>query len=156
MLSITEKDRLETIFSENKIKKKKPTNMNQLASIIGVTRQCLYFTINSPSNASPTLLKLKDWIKKQTGIKYKNILKVYDYKVNELLKYGFKKNENGIYETEIYEKNNIKCKLIVDQNLILKLNFITEESDSELIDEILVIIFKLSKDRIVKIDLSIK
>ena len=156
MLTAYEKEKLERIFTENKIKNKKPMNFNQLANILGTTRQSLYWCIKDNTSTSPTLLKFKEWIKSQTGIEYKNVMRVYEHKVNLLKNYGFSLNANGIYETKTYEKNNIKCKLLVDQNLYLKLNFMINNSDNEIIDEILVVIFNLSKDKIIKVDLDIK
>ena len=152
MITLFEKEKMERIFAENRLKNKKPMNTCQLAPILGVTRQALYACLNGKVKSSPTLNKLQEWISSRSNISYKDILRVYEHKVDLLANYGFTKVDDDTWQTEKYEKNGIVCRLIVDRNLVLSIHCISKNNYNELIDEILITIFQLSKNRIVKID----
>ena len=129
MLTNEEIKKMEEIFKRNKKLGIKPQTQAQLAAILGTSRQLLYHVIKTEVGSKYEAI-VKNWIKENSGKKYKVIYKVCENKLKYLEKYGFQHEfktyytqyttlASGSYQFMVSEKDCVLKMIITNEDKVM-------------------------------------
>lgn len=146
MLTNEEVKKMEEVFKRNKKLGVKPQTQAQLASILGISRQ-LFYHIAKTEVGSKYEAIVKNWIKENSGKKYKVVYKVCENKLKYLEKYGFQHDfksyytkyttlDSGSYQYVVNETDCILKMIITNEDrVMIDLNAFELPSDDTMVVE---------------------